>query len=258
MPVSRQLARPFLSAIFVYGGLDAVRNPQTKVKAAEPVALPIAQRVPGLPEDPEKLVQINGAVQVVAGTLLALGKFRRLAALALIGSVIPTTYAGHRFWEEEDEATKAQQRIHFLKNLGLLGGLILAAVDTEGSPSMGWRARRNARHASELLDMGRQVGVIGANQAAAQLGQTATKAKEASAGARKSSRKAAKQAKQARLRAKVQAADLAGQARAMTGPALAAVSAGSQRAGDVLSAGTGWAGELAQELRQTVDHRRTA
>jgi uncharacterized membrane protein YphA (DoxX/SURF4 family) len=154
MPLSRQLARPLLAATFIYGGLDAVRNPGSKAKAAEPVALPIAERIPGLPEDPEKLVQINGAVQVAAGTLLAIGKLPRLAALTLIGSVIPTTYAGHRFWEAEDEAQRAQQRIHFMKNLGLLGGLILAALDTEGRPSLGWRARRSASQAGKIIERG--------------------------------------------------------------------------------------------------------
>lgn len=126
--------------MFIYGGWDAVRNPSGKVKKAEPVVRPVVEKVPILPQDAETLVRINGAVMVGAGTLMALGKFRRLAALALIGSIVPTTYAGHRFWEEEDEATKAQQRIHFLKNLGLLGGLILEAFDTEGSPSLMWRA----------------------------------------------------------------------------------------------------------------------
>ena len=47
------------------------------------------------------LVRVNGAVQVGAGVFLAIGKFRRPAAFALIGSIIPTTYAGHRFWEED-------------------------------------------------------------------------------------------------------------------------------------------------------------
>ena len=140
MSLSRTVARPLLAAIFIYDGWDAVRNPSGKVKQSESVVLSIAEKVPILPQDAEKLVRINGAVMVGAGTLMALGKFRRLAALALIGSIIPTTYAGHRFWEEEDEATKAQQRIHFLKNLGLLGGLILEAFDTEGSPSLMWRA----------------------------------------------------------------------------------------------------------------------
>jgi putative oxidoreductase len=70
---------------------------------------------------------------------MALGKFRRLAALALIGSIIPTTYAGHRFWEER-RRDRAEQRVHFLKSLALLRGLILEAFDTEGAPSLASRA----------------------------------------------------------------------------------------------------------------------
>ena len=167
MSLSRTVARPLLAAIFIYDGWDAVRNPSGKVKQAEPVLLPIAEKVPLLPQDAETLVQINGAVMIAAGTLMALGKFRRLAALALIGSIIPTTYAGHRFWEEEDEATKAQQRIHFLKNLGLLGGLILEAFDTEGSPSLMWRAthRREKRDSNGGHELAKHVsGGIGAAQ----------------------------------------------------------------------------------------------
>ena len=64
-----------------------------------------------------------------------------------------TTAAGHRFWEETDDTTRAQQQIHFLKNLGLVGGLILAAVDTEGRPSLTWRAKRTARLANQTASL---------------------------------------------------------------------------------------------------------
>ena len=158
MALTRRIARPLLASIFIAGGIDAVRHPEGKAKAAQAVTVPLTQRVPSLPDDPELLVRVNGAVQVGAGVLLAVGRFRRLAALALIGSIIPTTYAGHRFWEEEDEATRAQQRVHFLKNLGLLGGLVLAAVDTEGEPSLGWRARRRAARIGAAVAVGKAVG----------------------------------------------------------------------------------------------------
>jgi hypothetical protein len=91
------------------------------------------------------LVRVNGIVQVSGGVLLAVGKYPRLAALALMGSIAPTTYAGHRFWQETDVEVRAQQKIQLLKNLGLLGGLILAVLDTEGAPSLGWKARRGVR-----------------------------------------------------------------------------------------------------------------
>jgi putative oxidoreductase len=159
MSLSRRIARPMLASIFISGGLDAVRNPEGKVKSAEAVTVPLTRSVPWLPQDPEVLVRLNGAAQVGAGALLAVGKLRRLSAIVLIGSIIPTTYAGHRFWEEIDDVSRAQQKVHLLKNLGLLGGLILAAVDTEGAPSMGWRARRSGRQLTALA-VGRTAGSV--------------------------------------------------------------------------------------------------
>ena len=152
MALSRRIARPLLASIFVVGGWDAVLHPAGKAKKAEAVSEPLSESV-GV--DAEMLVRINGTVQIGAGVFLAVGKFRRLAALALIASIIPTTYAGHRFWEESDPATRAQQKVHFLKNLGLLGGLILAAFDTEGEPSLGWRAKRQARELETAIGVGR-------------------------------------------------------------------------------------------------------
>jgi uncharacterized membrane protein YphA (DoxX/SURF4 family) len=134
--------------MFITGGLDSLRHPAPKASSAEPVASPIARRLPYLPEDPETLVRINGAVQVGAGLMLALGRFPRLSAALLAGSLVPTTLAAHRFWEEEDDTRRAQQQIHFFKNLSMLGGLILAAVDTEGRPSLAWRARHATHHAA--------------------------------------------------------------------------------------------------------------
>ncbi|HEX2073308.1 MAG TPA: DoxX family protein, partial [Geodermatophilus sp.] len=101
-----------------------------------------------VPRDVEQWVRADAGVKVGAGTLLALGKLPRLSAFALALSTVPTTLAGHRFWEYDDPKEKAGQRIHFLKNLGLLGGLLIAAVDTEGRPSVGYRARRAAKKAA--------------------------------------------------------------------------------------------------------------
>jgi uncharacterized membrane protein YphA (DoxX/SURF4 family) len=158
MALSRRLARPLLASIFVVGGWDALRNPEGKVKRAVAVTDPLADKAGVENLDAAMLVRVNGAVQVAGGVLLAVGKFRRPAALALIGSIVPTTYAGHRFWEESDPATRAQQKMHFLKNLGLLGGLILAAFDTEGEPSLAWRAKRQARELESSVASSRASG----------------------------------------------------------------------------------------------------
>jgi putative oxidoreductase len=155
MALSRRLGRPLLASIFVVGGWDALWNPEGKVKRAAAVTDPLAERLGMENLDAVRLVRLNGAVQVAGGVLLAVGTFRRTAALALIGSIVPTTYAGHRFWEELDPASRSQQKMHFLKNVGLLGGLILAAFDTEGEPSLAWRAKRQARQFESSLASGR-------------------------------------------------------------------------------------------------------
>jgi putative oxidoreductase len=153
----RRIARPLLASSFVYGGIDTLRNPQSRVPGAAPVVEQIAAKADEqlpvqMPRDVEQWVKIDAGVKVAAGSLLALGKLPRLSALALSASIVPTTLAGHRFWEHDDPKERFGQLSHFLKNLGLLGGLLIAAVDTEGRPSVGYRARRAATKAADATE----------------------------------------------------------------------------------------------------------
>lgn len=136
-----------LAAIFVPSGWDAMANPGPKVPVADDVAPKLSKPLPGLASlDTEALVRLNGAVQVGAGTLLALGRLPRTSALVLAGSLVPTTLAAHRYWEHEEPTQRQQQRVHFLKNVSLLGGLLTAWMDTEGRPGLTWRAEHQAKH----------------------------------------------------------------------------------------------------------------
>ncbi len=147
MPVLRAFARPMLASIFAVQGYETLRRPERVAALAEPVVRPLAERVPAVPDKTEQAVRLNGAVQLVAASLLALGRWPRLSAFAIAATLVPTTVAGHRFWEADDKQERAQQRIHFLKNLSLLGGLLITAADTAGSPSLAWRGRHAARTA---------------------------------------------------------------------------------------------------------------
>lgn len=150
MTITRLLARPMLASMFITGGVSALRNVRGAAERAKPVTdklVPLAQQAaPGLPipQDPETLVRINAGVQVAAGLALATGRAPRLSSLALAATLLPTTVAGHPFWQESDPGDKANQKIHFFKNLSMLGGLILAGVDTEGRPGLAWRAKHTA------------------------------------------------------------------------------------------------------------------
>jgi uncharacterized membrane protein YphA (DoxX/SURF4 family) len=110
------------------------------------IAPTLERFAPRIPTDTRSLVKLNGATQLGAGLLLATGHLSRPAAAVLAGSLIPTTVAGHPFWATEDAAERRNHEIHFMKNMGLLGGLLLAAADTQGRPSLRWRAGHAAGH----------------------------------------------------------------------------------------------------------------
>ncbi len=154
-----------MASIFVIQGFDTFRHPEKVAPRAEAVVRPLADRFTAVPAKTEDAVRLNGAVQMVAGTLLALGRFPRLSALALAATLVPTTAAGHRFWEAEEDADRMQQRIHFLKNLSMLGGLLIAAADTGGRPSLAWRAQHGAktarREASQVTRTAKVAGKAG-------------------------------------------------------------------------------------------------
>jgi uncharacterized membrane protein YphA (DoxX/SURF4 family) len=148
MTVTRLIARPMLASMFVVGSLNALKNSKAHAEKAAPVTqrlVPLLQRVaPALPTDPVALVRLNAAVQLGAAAALATGHLPRISAALLAGSLVPTTFAGHSFWNESDPSTKAMQRTQFFKNVSMLGGLIIAAGDTAGRPGLAWRARRAA------------------------------------------------------------------------------------------------------------------
>ncbi|MFF8288640.1 DoxX family protein [Streptomyces sp. NPDC016309] len=139
MAIFRKLARPLLASTFISGGLRTWRDPGAVAPVAEPVTRPVSERIPAVPDDPTTLVRLNSAVQIGAGVLFATGRLPRLSALALAGSLVPTTLAGHAYWTVRDPEERARRRVHFYKNLSMLGGLLIAAADTHGKPSLAYR-----------------------------------------------------------------------------------------------------------------------
>ncbi|GGC28961.1 DoxX family protein [Brevibacterium sediminis] len=143
--------RVFTAPIFISGGYSAVTDPAGKAAMAESTLDAIREYVPGLPDDNELLVRINGGVQILAGTTLLLGIKPRLSALALAGSLIPTTLAGHSFWEMEGGEAKAHQT-QFSKNLAALGGLLLLIGAGENQKAIDKAAAKAARKAAKKAE----------------------------------------------------------------------------------------------------------
>jgi uncharacterized membrane protein YphA (DoxX/SURF4 family) len=151
MTVIRLVARPMLASAFFVGAASALKNAPTLAPKASRVTdkvVPLVQRVAPavpVPTDPVPIVRVNAAVQIAAAAALATGRAPRLSSAVLAASLLPTTVAGHAFWREQDPATKNVQRLNFFKGISLVGGLLIAGVDTEGRPGVAWRARRAAK-----------------------------------------------------------------------------------------------------------------
>ncbi|UPK73951.1 DoxX family protein [Nocardioidaceae bacterium SCSIO 66511] len=152
MTLLRTVARPMLASMFVIGGVNSLRN----AKAMAPVAQPISDQLDKLapdspvPTDPATLVRVNGALHVAGGAMLASGRFPRLASFMLAGTLVPTTLAAHRFWDEQDPATKQNQQVHFFKNVSMMGGLLMATLDPD--PHKKLLVRRAKDRAVEAAD----------------------------------------------------------------------------------------------------------
>lgn len=138
----RTAARAMLATIFVVSGVRVLIAPGSRLDAARRVTDrvgPLLEKVdPRIPTDAATLVRAKAATDVVAGLALASGHFTRPAAAVLAVNLVPTTFAGHPFWTLP-KPEREPQLTHFLKNLGLLGGLLLAAADTQGKPNLRYR-----------------------------------------------------------------------------------------------------------------------
>lgn len=111
----REAGQMLLAGIFIKGGADAFVQPGGRVATVAAAGLP----------NPRIAVELNGAAMVIGGSMLALDIAPKLAAVGLVASLVPTTIVGHAFWKAPDEAARKAHLTQFLKNLGMLGGLLL-------------------------------------------------------------------------------------------------------------------------------------
>jgi uncharacterized membrane protein YphA (DoxX/SURF4 family) len=141
-----------LATIFVVQGYKGLRDPKPLVPAAEKFAEKVGPMIeknaPAALAKPQALVRLNAGAQIVGGAALATGNFPRLASLVLAGTLVPATWMGHPFWEDDDPVKRNADSIQAMKNLGLAGGLLLSATDRKR------RRKRKAKRGKEKTHSG--------------------------------------------------------------------------------------------------------
>lgn len=147
MSIVRLLARPLLATGFVAAGADRLRDSDNTAEQLRPTLKRIGGMVPSaaaVTGNPELVAKVLGATQVGAGALLALGKLPRLSGLLLTGTAVLNAVVEYKNAETDTADERKARRAALLKNLSLIGAVLLVAVDTNGRPGLAWRAEHLA------------------------------------------------------------------------------------------------------------------
>lgn len=123
------LIRLCLVVLFPFSALDKILDWDGAMKQAS------SSFLPGAPV----LLVLGIVVELLAPACILLGWHDRLAAFVLAGFCVVTALLYHNFWAYPDFWTKgdSKARAHFwdfLKNFGLVGGLLLITFGTQLAP----------------------------------------------------------------------------------------------------------------------------
>jgi putative oxidoreductase len=90
----------------------------------------------GVPGPAIAWAAVAAAVEFFASLAIVLGLKTRYAAALLILFTIGAALIGHPYWTVHDAAQKAQQKIHFFKDVAIIGGLLFSFVRGAGPISI--------------------------------------------------------------------------------------------------------------------------
>ena len=119
------LGRIFLALLFVVSGIGKITGYAGTAAVMASKGLPVV----------DILLPLTIAVELGGGLLLALGWKARWAGAALFLFLIPTTLIFHKFWGIDPKLVQ-MQKIHFLKNVAIMGGMLLVLAIGAGAWSV--------------------------------------------------------------------------------------------------------------------------
>jgi len=156
--LTRRVARPLLASWFVAEGVDAFRRPADHMERMRDAWRRLAARIDDMPDVPSNetlrsIVRAHGAATAAAGLMLALDKAPRLAACTLALLTVPVAVMdapvkGRPAPARPQPAAPGHGEHTFARDLSLLGGAVLAGLDREGNPSVGWRIQHARERAA--------------------------------------------------------------------------------------------------------------
>jgi putative oxidoreductase len=125
--------RILISVLFLFSGATKVMAFSMMTGFAQAKGMPF----------PALMIAGAAAVEILGGLAVLAGLQIRIVAWILFVYLIPTTLIFHDFWALSG-ATQQDALVHFLKNLGIMGGLLMVATFGAGAYSLDNRATAKA------------------------------------------------------------------------------------------------------------------
>jgi putative oxidoreductase len=117
--------RILLSAIFLLSGVNKLFAFPMYTSWAAGAHLPL----------PSVAIAVDAAVEILGGLAILVGFQAKAAAWVVFLFMIPTTFLFHNFWTM-DGMNRIDNQAHFLKNVAIMGGLLLLAANGPGGASV--------------------------------------------------------------------------------------------------------------------------
>jgi putative oxidoreductase len=119
------LARILISAIFLNAGITKLMRFDSTAHVLAARGIPLATVAAAI----AILIELGGAIMIIIGWQT------KLAAAIQFVYLIPVTIMYHNFWAAPPQMHE-MQLLNFLKNLGIMGGLLILATRGAGASSV--------------------------------------------------------------------------------------------------------------------------
>ena len=120
------IGRIFISFIFLFEAYDTIKYFETTKKLMNDY---------GITWNQDLLLTGSIALLILGGLMILSGYRSSFGAILLLLYWIPVTFIVHSFWNDAPDYQRLES-IHFMKNLAIIGGLLIVLVNGSGRYSI--------------------------------------------------------------------------------------------------------------------------
>lgn len=127
MDIILLIGRILFSIMFIMSGVGHLKNLEHTVKLTASTGAPF----------PKLLSIFSSLLALFGGLSIAFGFYVEIGAVLLLLFLLPVTFMVHRFWAYSEPMQASNHQAHFMKNIGLIGGLLIILYFGPGPLSLG-------------------------------------------------------------------------------------------------------------------------